>query len=415
MPVVEQATQVLRANDRGGYTVPTDGLYPFQWNWDSAFAALGFAAFDTNRAWQEVETLLEAQWPNGMVPHIVFHQDDPTYFPGPLVWQANQGPKPSSGITQPPVAATIIRQLASTDARRSDGLLPKLDAWHRWFHSARDPDGLGVMAITHPWESGRDNLPDWDQPTAAVDTSMIGDYTRRDTSLIDPSTRPNKEQYDRYLALVQLGVELEWDPAAIARDSPFFVADVGMTAVLLRAERDLLVMVQESPRATDVDAAVIAQRIANLEHGFERLWNPAVAAYCSLDLRTGRWASTASSGSFLAWYAGVKTHHQELLAELSRYVDAATFAVPSFDPEHPLFNHVLYWRGPVWAVMNWMIAVGLRDADETDWYQRIRSDTMTLIETSGFAEYFSPIDAQPCGGTTFTWTAAIWLAFNADP
>ena len=30
-------------NDRGGYTVPTEGLYPYQWNWDSAFVALGFA------------------------------------------------------------------------------------------------------------------------------------------------------------------------------------------------------------------------------------------------------------------------------------------------------------------------------------------------------------------------------------
>ena len=33
-------------NDRGGYTVPTAGLYPYQWNWDSAFVALGFNQFD---------------------------------------------------------------------------------------------------------------------------------------------------------------------------------------------------------------------------------------------------------------------------------------------------------------------------------------------------------------------------------
>ena len=51
------AITILRENDRGGYTVPTDALYPYQWNWDSAFAALGFAEFDLPRAWKEIETL----------------------------------------------------------------------------------------------------------------------------------------------------------------------------------------------------------------------------------------------------------------------------------------------------------------------------------------------------------------------
>lgn len=38
---VDAARAILTANDRGGYTVPTDRLYPFQWNRDSAFVAMG--------------------------------------------------------------------------------------------------------------------------------------------------------------------------------------------------------------------------------------------------------------------------------------------------------------------------------------------------------------------------------------
>lgn len=410
--VFEQAVEVLRTNDRGGYTVPTDGLYPFQWNWDSAFAALGFAQFDTDRAWQEVESLFDAQWPNGMVPHIIFRVDEPSYFPGPSVWQADHGPLPSSGITQPPVAATVIRRLGQADPERAAALVPQLDAWHRWFHEARDPDDLGIIAITHPWESGRDNLPDWDAPAAAVDTSQVGEYTRRDTSLIDADMRPGKAEYDRYLALVQAGIDCDWDAQRIAAESPFFVADVGMTAILLRAERDLLAIIERARTDAAVDPAEVRARIQKMEAGFELLWNPAVTAYCSLDLRADERASTASSASFLAWYAGITEHHEELLAELTRYVEAARFAVPSFDPDHELFNHIRYWRGPVWAVMNWMIAAGLQGVGQPDWYERIRADTMTLIETSGFAEYFSPLDGRPCGGATFTWTAAIWLAFS---
>jgi hypothetical protein len=90
--------------------VPTDGLYPFQWCWDSGFAAMGYACFDQARAWRELERLLDGQWPDGTVPHIVFHRDDPRYFPGPEIWRTGRTP-PTSGITQPPILAVCARRL----------------------------------------------------------------------------------------------------------------------------------------------------------------------------------------------------------------------------------------------------------------------------------------------------------------
>ena len=33
-------------------TIPTNRLYPFQWNWDLAFTALGVSYFDDYRAWK---------------------------------------------------------------------------------------------------------------------------------------------------------------------------------------------------------------------------------------------------------------------------------------------------------------------------------------------------------------------------
>ena len=75
-PRDREAARILRDNDRGGYTVPTRGLYPFQWNWDSCFVALGWATFDLDRAFTEIETLFTGQWPDGMVPYIVFNRAD---------------------------------------------------------------------------------------------------------------------------------------------------------------------------------------------------------------------------------------------------------------------------------------------------------------------------------------------------
>ena len=72
MTLNDRAIAILRQNDQGGYTLPTHGLYPYQWNWDSAFAAWGFMFFDPERGWAELETLLKGQWEDGMVPHILF-------------------------------------------------------------------------------------------------------------------------------------------------------------------------------------------------------------------------------------------------------------------------------------------------------------------------------------------------------
>jgi hypothetical protein len=107
----DAARAVLRRNDRGGFTVPNGRVYPFQWNWDSAFVALGFATFDLDRAWRELETLFEGQWQDGMVPHIVFRAPAEGYYPGPEAWGIQRQPL-TSGISQPPRGLASRRRRA---------------------------------------------------------------------------------------------------------------------------------------------------------------------------------------------------------------------------------------------------------------------------------------------------------------
>lgn len=407
------ARAILAKNDRGGYTIPTDGLYPFQWNWDSAFTALGWATVDVDRAWREVETLLSAQWPSGMVPHIVFWHDDEGYFPGPAEWGTGRTP-PTSGISQPPVAATLVRQLydgSPVDRDRVRAIVVALDRWHEWFSTARDPDGRGLVAIVHPWESGRDNLPDWDRPLSYVDTSGVGEYHRRDTQHIDADQRPQKADYDRYMALVQFGREHDWDDAAIAAGNPFWVADAGVNAILRRAERDLIYL---ADAVGEPEIAVrAAARVARLDDGFEALWSDDLGGYVTLDLRHDAQADTLNAGSWLAFYGGAVPRDRAvpMLDTLARWMAKVRFAVPSFDPTHPQFDSVRYWRGPVWAIVNWMIADGLVRHGDQALAERIREDTGTLIREAGFYEYFCPLTARGVGGNAFSWTAAIWLGW----
>ena len=170
------AIEVLRVNDTGRFVKPSQRLYPWQWNWDSAFVVIGLAGVDPERARLEVRSLLEGQWDDGMVPHMVFHPQPVDYRPGPELWDSAQcdgAPRvATSGLIAPPVLAIAVRTLhdAAPDDAFLEEVVPKLDAWHAWFHRERTHQESGLMTIFHGWESA-DNAPRFDRALARVDAA----------------------------------------------------------------------------------------------------------------------------------------------------------------------------------------------------------------------------------------------------
>jgi len=413
--LTDTAIEILRENDRGTYTVPTKGLYPFQWNWDSCLTALGQRHFDENRAWVEMETLFAHQWPCGMVPHIVFHQMDDGYFPGPNVWGTGRA-VPTSGITQPAVAGFALRRLfdRATDRAgaeaRARALLPKVAAWHRWFYRTRDPRGEGLVALIHPWEAGRDNSVDWDAPFERVPTEGIAPYTRRDTQHANPAHRPTKDQYDRYLWLVEHFRALNWDTEKLHDASPFQVVDPGFNAILIRACADLADLAEAlgDTALAQENRAFAAKGLAAMES----LWSEAHGQYLCRDRVAGGLIDSASVGGILAAFCAIPA---DRAAQIAATIEAhgTRFRVASHPPQDARFDPKRYWRGPVWLVVNYMIADGLARAGQGDAAARITASSLDLIRESGFAEYYDPITGEPLGGGRFTWTAAMVLEFLA--
>ncbi|MBK8082702.1 MAG: hypothetical protein IPK28_02095 [Devosia sp.] len=409
------ALEVLRENDQGTYTVPTKGLYPFQWNWDSCLTALGQVHYDEARAWTEIETLFAHQWPDGMLPHIVFHVHSDGYFPGPSVWDTGR-PIATSGITQPPVAGFAVRRLFERSAdreaavRRARALLARIDAWHRWFYQMRDPHNEGLVAILHPWESGRDNSIDWDEAFERVPTEGIAPYSRRDTQHADPAHRPTKAQYDRYLWLVQHFRSLGWDNRRLHDASPFQVVDPGFNAILIRSATDLAALAEELGEA-EIARANRARAAAGIA-ALETLWSDRHGQYLCRDRTTGELIDSASIGGILPVFAAIPQERcREVARTIERWAHKVAFVVPSHDPLDPRFEAKRYWRAPVWLVMNYMIADGLRAAAETAVADAIVQSSLDLITRSGFAEYYDPLTGEPCGGGRFTWTAAMVIEF----
>ena len=406
------ARETLLANDRGGYTVPSAKVYPFQWNWDSAFVAMGFATFDIPRAWLELETLFLGQWSDGMVPSIVFHQPADHYYPGPKVWGTQHNP-PTTGISQPPLAATAARCIFETaggrDVARAKALFPKLLASHRWWHETRDPQRSGMVTIVHPWETGRDNSPEWDAPLANIKPTVDVSSLRKDNKAVDPSERPTDDFYNRVMTLVEEAKALHWDGDAVATRLSFRVCDVGVQSILMRADRDLMWLAGEL--GLHDEAAQLASWIETSQRGFQRLRH-ADGTYRSLDLITGLLSPMLTVGSFLPLYARACTiNDADLLAGLVKKWDAhLRYSVPSTDPLASEFDAVRYWRGPVWLVMNRLVADGFAAYRQVGLAGRLRHESHQLALAQGLREYFNPLTGEGLGGEDFSWSAAMWLA-----
>lgn len=414
---VSAARTVLRDNDRDGYTVPTSGLYPYQWNWDAAFCALGWITFDEPRAWRELSRLMEGQWADGMVPHIVFHAPTDTYFPGPDVWRTPHVPA-TSGITQPAVLASAARLCFehARDKALAEGHLaaayPKMLAWHRWWVAARDPGHTGLVAMLHPWESGMDNSPAWDAPLARVSPTPNSEIRRKDLGHVDPAMRPSDDFYRRMIALIDLYADLGWQPDRMWAKTPFKVADIGLNAILHRANLDLLTLAMRF--GTRLEQAEIAARLEITAPAIIRLWNDATGIYQSRDLIDGERIDVETSAGLLPLWADLVDAGKlrALSATLERWAKRARFLVPSTTPDDPAFEPKRYWRGPIWCMMNMMIAEGLADAGCGELARRIKQDTARLVAEGGFREYFDPLTGDGLGGDHFSWTAAVSLFWN---
>ena len=160
-PFIKKAQEILIENfQEGGYTIPSKKLYPFQWKWDSGVIALGYAHFNMSNAKKEIETLLTAQWSNGFIPHIIFHVDSDTYFPGAKFHESSIHPDSSkefssTGMTQPPVIGFVLERLYDISEDKENILqfiklqIDKVYNNHVYFYSKRDINDDGLVYIYH--------------------------------------------------------------------------------------------------------------------------------------------------------------------------------------------------------------------------------------------------------------------------
>jgi glycogen debranching enzyme len=414
--LADRAVEVLRRNDTGSFVKPGPLVYPFQWNWDSALVAIGFAWVDPARGRAEVRSLLRGRWADGMVPHIVFHPQDVQYSPGPELWDSARCPGapalPTSGITQPPVVATAVRTLheADPDLRFLEEIVPAVDAWHRWLHEERSPDGTGLVAILHPWESA-DNAPRFDAALARIDSGDPLSFTRTDRQHAEDAERPTDLDYRRYIAIVE-HLRLHHYRLSSIEEALFAYIDLCFNAVLTVAESDLAWLCGE----IGADSERARTAAARLRAALRERWDEGAAAYREGDVR-GEQTVTGTVADLFPLYAGVPDERQarrlfeESLWSPERFGPSkeAPWAVTTVAKSSRDFDACRYWRGPVWINVNWFLVRGLERCGLAAEADGLRGLTLELVERSGFSEYYHPSTGAPLGSGDFSWSAALTL------
>ncbi len=378
MSATDIAAGVLRQNwlegDRDGthfaYTQPSPGRYPWQWYWDSCFAAIVWRRFDSERARTELQSLLAAQRDDGFIGHTIFW-DRPVSLGRYPFYNVTSRHSFQTETIQPPLLAWAW-QIAVGDPAVEPGITAQAD----WLLHNRDLDGDGLLWIVQPDESGLDASPKFDPVWGRRATGQIG-----------------------FPLLVRHNRRLDFDARRIRdRGGPV------LCETLVNTLWSLSLQALGCPSATP---ALV-----------ERLW----------DERRGLFLDEMQPGgerpAILTWAALAPLALPDLPEEIGRrlveehLLNPAEFltsvAPPSVALNEPSYELGdgrgpirRYWRGPTWINAAWLLWLGLRRLGYEQEAQRMADGLIHSVEREGLREYYNPGTGRGLGAKDFAWSALI--------
>ncbi len=433
--LVEEAKEVLAANNHGEYTVPAGDLYPHQWLWDSCFIAIGLRHYDVDRAKTEILSLLRGQWSNGMLPNMIFAKGF-EYRQDRNIWRSWVSPYSpddvsTSGITQPPMLAEAVVSIGAKlnkTERRSwyQTVYPALVAYHSWLYNERDPHKEGLVLQIHPYESGLDNTPPWINQLyqhhrpwwahvlAFTHLDSLVNIFRRDTRHVPPGQRMSNIEALMYFDVIRRLRRKLYDTEAILNRSEFAVEDLTFNCIFIRANQHLRDIAKTIRREIPDE---LDGRMKQSEHALEQLWDAYSNQFYSRNFVTHKLIKEPSIATLMPLYAGCASKDQakHLVKMLeNKHQFGPHFPVPSVPVDSTWFKPDSYWQGPTWLNTNWLIIDGLRRSGYADHAAALAENTLDLVDQSGFAEYFNPLTGEPAGARNFSWTAALTVDLAAD-
>ncbi|HEY7150390.1 MAG TPA: hypothetical protein VH391_01790 [Solirubrobacterales bacterium] len=383
------ATEAYRILERGwvegeregvpyAYTRPSPSRYPWQWYWDSCFAAMVWRRFDADRSRAELETLLRASRPDGFVGHTVFWEH-PVSLARSVYYNVPSRSATMTATIQPPLLAWAWRVAVGDPAAE-----PRIARHHEWLRANRELEGDGLLWLVQPDESGLDSSPKFDPVWGWRAHARLG-----------------------FPLLVARNRRLGWDARRV-RDARGPVLCEVVTNVLWGLARLALGEPSITPALID------------------RLWEEELGLF--LDQaepggarpRVETWAALAPLAlPDLPEAIGRRMVEEHLLDPKRFWLPIAppsvSAAEPSFEPGRARGLVRRYWRGPTWVNAAWLLWLGLVRLGYVQEAEHLAAALAEAVRREGLREYYHPRTGEGLGATDFAWTSLAVEMSDPDP
>ncbi|MEK7324848.1 MAG: trehalase family glycosidase [Chloroflexota bacterium] len=340
---------------------PSKIHYVGVWQWDAYFHALAYRHVEMKLAKDQIRIVLDHQREDGMIPDAVHDEGTVTHLNFPV----------EADVTKPPLVAWAAWKLYETDRDREflDEIYEPIVRSNNWWFEKNDLDGNGLCEYQHPYSSGLDDNPLWDEglPVEAPDLNT-------------------------YLCLQQ---EALAKMAAVIGEA----ADAEMWAQRAEAMAERMIRLMWDEKAGLFWAALPAKPTRALV----RVRTP----FNLFPLLTGRMPPEIAA---------------RLVAHLT---DAKQFwpryPVPTVALDDPKFSPEKMWRGPTWVNVNYLLVEGLMRAGYADLAGELRRRTLAMMMAGDdIYEYYNPQTgaAPPNAASIFGWSSALFIEMaiaESDP
>ena len=405
----DEALDVFEANrvesEFGLFHLPSSETYRAFFAWDSGWNVIALSLLDPESAYEELATIFSFQTEDGRIPHEVLipglEETDPIRIISKFFVRRQYDDQGRSRFIDPPsflIAAEILYRHSGDE--RILTLLPAMEACVDYLLGPRDLFGDGLVSIIHPWESGTDSAPVFDEPMG-IDISnplVFIDYLIKYPTLLNSYANQN------------------WDLDQIAQTNRFVFEDVGLNGLTAAGLMSMATLYDEAGKPDDADRC--RQRAQAMITTMETvLWDDQLGFfYPHYDLETPKVPQRRSITGLAPLITGLVDEEIAL-----RLIEDGLLSDDHFSGPHPVpFNSIseiedhipmegtLLWRGHcIWINMNWIAARVAATYGYDTLAREITLATAEMVDREGFREFYDSRTGEGDGANLFTWPALV--------
>jgi hypothetical protein len=377
--------------------------------------------YGEERALAEIQSILDCQWKNGMLPQIRFVEGQSGYSPNEKEWRVTRQIsgcfQDTSGITQPPILGYALLKIFKKSSNQSKVLsiirrfYDSVNRYHKFLFDERRPESEKLVAVVHPWETGTDNSPYLDEPVERAREFLENHgyedkIDRKDTLAVDKKFRPIPKHYECYGRLIGFFIANKYNQKKIVNESPFVIQDVMFNTILAASVKSISDLAKEFLKKLDLNSEERSKYESESKKNAEiyeeirqaiqdELYDPQQGLFYSYDVKASKHLKVDTIHCLSPLFGECATPEQteKLIRHLVQpdefgtevMIPTVSFKIHKDKCEHngklKIFEPLRYWRGPVWPVTNWIIYEGLKKYPSMKAEaEKLRSSTLRTIE-----------------------------------